>query len=206
MGQLGIIHEATLAITRLPAAAHSTYPINKSLIAPALGQLMAPAGFEITGDERLFWFTLFVPAEQTERAQGELARLEQRHSGTLRYAERYRYSISYRGRVAPLVYPLPCSFTATGAWGWLANTTPQAVRNLEAFDRDFMSITAANPKFRRYIQSELSSGPDIYEKCFGAEVYQQLRRLKAQLDPKWLLNRGSVFSYSEDGHFEHIGI
>src|SRR2546427_179189 len=114
MGQLGIFVEATLAI--VPLAGAAPYPQGVRLYAPQLVERHVPLEFASKGDERLFWFTLFVPDEQLAQAQAELLALEARHREALRFAERYCYPIRYRGRVAPLVYPEPRHFTATGAW------------------------------------------------------------------------------------------
>ena len=192
MGQLGIFVEATLAI--VPLAGAAPYPQGVRLYAPRLVERHVPLQFAPKGDERLFWFTLFVPDEQLAEAQSELLALEARHREALRFAERYCYPIRYRGRVAPLVYPEPRHFTATGAWGWLADAAAPSLERLYAFDRDFMALAQSRPLWRRYIQSELPSGRDAYERCLGAARYEELRRLKSELDPRSLLNRGSVFA------------
>jgi FAD/FMN-containing dehydrogenase len=188
MGQLGIVAEATLAVL-----GEAAYPAGKSGLVPRLAQQHVPLEYAPQGDERLFWFTLFVPDEQVEQAHRELRALEGRHGKALRYAERYTYPIRHRGRVAPLVYPQARGFTATGAWGWLADASEGSIARLLDFDRDFMALAQSRPDYRRYIQSELTRGPEVYERCFGAATYAELGRLKAELDPKGLLNRGSVF-------------
>jgi FAD/FMN-containing dehydrogenase len=190
MGQLGIIAEATLTIVSTPGAG---YPKNKTGMVPRLAQQHVPLEYAPQGDERLFWFTLFVPDEEVAEAHRELRALEQRHMRALRYAERYTYPIRHRGRVAPLVYPPGRAFSATGAWGWLADASEASVARLLEFDRDFMALAQSRPDWRRYVQSELARGPEVYERCFGAERYAELGRLKAELDPKGLFNRGSVF-------------
>jgi FAD/FMN-containing dehydrogenase len=192
MGQLGIFAEATLAIVPLEGAAQ--YPEGKALVAPRLAEQHVPLQFAPRGDERLFWFTLFVPDEELAVAQRELLALEARHGGALRFAERYCYPVRHRGMVAPLVYPEARPFTATGAWGWLGDASREAVEKLLAFDRGFMALAMSRPGYRRYIQSELPAGPQIYEQCFGPAIYAELRRIKSELDPGYLLNRGSVFA------------
>ena len=191
MGQLGIVAEATLAI--VPLAGPVSYLHGKALQAPRLVEQHVPLAYAPRGDERLFWFTLFVPHEALVEAHAELRALEQRHQRALRFAERYTYPIRYRGRVAPLVYPEPQTFTATGAWGWLADASPASLERLLAFDRDFMALAHSRPGWRRYVQSELAAGAEVYLRCFGAARYEDLRRLKSELDPESLLNRGSVF-------------
>jgi FAD/FMN-containing dehydrogenase len=188
MGQLGIVAEATLRIL-----GEREFPAGKSGMVPRLAPQHVPLAYAPQGDERLFWFTLFVPDAQVEEAHRELRALEARHGRALRYAERYTYAIRHRRRVAPLVYPQARGFSATGAWGWLADASESSVARLLDFDRDFMALAQSRPDWRRYVQSELARGPEVYERCFGAALYAELGRLKAELDPKGLFNRGSVF-------------
>lgn len=195
MGQLGIVAEATLKVISLNAAANTTdYPMGKTGILGRLAQQHVPLALAPKGDERLFWFTLFVPHEEVEDAHRELRALELRHAQALRFAERYTYPIRHRGRVAPLVYPPARAFTATGAWGWLADASELSLARLRDFDRDFMALAQSRPDWRRYVQSELARGPEVYERCFGAARYAELARLKGELDPRGLFNRGSVFA------------
>lgn len=196
MGQLGILLEARLAIVPLDGSGPTPpYPAGTALVAPPLAQARVPPEFSTEEDESLFWFTLFVPDEHLGQAHAELAELEHRHRQALRFQERYRYPIRHRGRVPPLIYPEARPITATGAWGWLRGKTSEGTQKLLAFDRDFMALAHSRPYYRRYVQSELPSGPDVYEQCFGAETYAGFRRLKSDLDPRGLLNRGSVFPF-----------
>lgn len=194
MGQLGVLVDARLSI--IPRDGGDTlppYPVGTSLQAPELVNPRIPPEFEASNNERLFWFTLFTPDGHLDEAQQALTALEQRHAAALRFQERYRYPIRPRGLVAPLVYPYGHSFTATGAWGWLADGSTQGITALTAFDRDFMALVEDAPHYRRYVQSELPSGPDIYRRCFGKAVYSEFRQHKADHDPRAILNRGSVF-------------
>jgi FAD/FMN-containing dehydrogenase len=194
MGQLGIFYDARLAIVPLDASGPPPdYPAGKTFTAPQLVEPRVPPEFSAEGDESLFWFTLFVPDEHLDEAQLELTELEKRHRAALRFQERYRYPIRQRGRVAPLVYPEARPFTATGAWGWLRDKSDAGTQRLFEFDRDFMALAESRPHYRRYVQSELPSGPGIYERCFGAETCASFRRLKSELDPRGLLTRGTVF-------------
>src|SRR5207247_4475562 len=103
------------------------------------------------------------------------------------------YPIRHRSMVAPLVYPEARPFTATGAWGWLSDASRQAVEKLLAFDRGFMALALSRPGYRRYIQSELPAGPQIYEQCFGRPLYEEFRRIKSELAPQNALNPGVTF-------------
>lgn len=194
MGQLGIFFDAKLAIVPLAAAGPPpAYPAGESFTAPQLAQPKVPPEFTTQDDESLFWFTLFVPDEHLDQAHADLTALEHRHRGALRFQERYRYPIRQRGRVAPLVHPEARAITATGAWGWLRDRSVAGTRKLLEFDADFMALAQSRPYYRRYVQSELPAGPEIYERCFGAQTYARFRQLKSALDPRGLLNRGTVF-------------
>jgi FAD/FMN-containing dehydrogenase len=194
MGQLGALYDATLAIVPLAGSGASEYPAGKRLVAPQLAPPKVPLEYATAENERLFWFTLFVPDEHLAQAHAALSALERRHRGALRFQQRYLYPIRQRGRVAPLVYPEARPFTATGAWGWLGDSSQHGVDRLLDFDQDFMSIAGSKPYYRRYAQSELPSGPETYQRCFGPETCAGFRRRKAELDPKSILNRGSVFA------------
>jgi FAD/FMN-containing dehydrogenase len=194
MGQLGVLLDAKLAIVPLPEAGAREYPAGKRLVAPQLAPPKVPPEYAVAENESLFWFTLFVPDEHLAEAHADLRALEHRHRGALRFQERYVYPIRQRGRVAPLIYPEARPFTATGAWGWLGDRSRAGVERLLEFDRDFMAVAAGKPYYRRYVQSELPAGPEIYERCFGQELYAGLRRRKSELDPNALFNRGAVFA------------
>ena len=194
MGQLGILIDAKLAIIPRDGSGAPPYPAGTSLLAPQLAAPKVPPEFATSGDERLFWFTLFTPDEFLDDAHRELIALERRHSATLRFQERYRYPIRQRGMTLPLVYPYARPFTATGAWGWLIDSSRLGIAGLQEFDREFMALAASKPHYRRYVQSELPSGPDIYRRCFGEKNYEALSRLKTELDPNRVLNRDTVFA------------
>lgn len=194
MGQLGVIVDARLAIiARDGSNTLPPYPAGTVLQAPELVNPPIPPEFETTNSERLFWFTLFTPDEHLDEAHQALSVLEKTHEATLRFQERYRYPIRPRGLIAPLVYPYGYPFTATGAWGWLIDGSTRGIAALTAFDRDFMALAESTPHYRRYVQSELPCGPDVYRRCFGESVYTALRQHKTDLDPGAILNRGSVF-------------
>lgn len=194
MGQLGVFIDAKLAIIPRDGSGVPSYPAGASLMAPQLVAPKVPPEFATEGEERLFWFTLFTPDEYLDDAHRELSALERRHNATLRFQQRYRYPILHRGMTAPLVYPYARPFTATGAWGWLIDGSPDGIAALHEFDREFMALAASKPHYRRYVQSELPSGPEIYRLCFGEQNYGALRNHKAELDPNSLLNRGTVFA------------
>src|SRR5205085_1881290 len=96
-------------------------------VPPRLDAPKIPVEFIVEGDDRLFWFTLFVPDDCMDDAHGKLTELEKRYSNVLRFQERYRYPISTGEVIAPLVYPFARKFTATGAWGWLTDNGPDRI-------------------------------------------------------------------------------
>lgn len=188
MGQLGVVMEARLAIT-----GSAPYPAGTAFSVPELAPPKIPAEYAVGEDESLFWFTLFVPDERLGEAHADLKALERRHSGALRFQERYNYPIRSRGLMPPLVYPEARAITATGAWGWLNDKSRTGDKRLLEFDADFLQLAESKAWFRRYVQSELARGPETYARCFGAQTYAGLRERKSELDPRSLLNRGSVF-------------
>jgi len=195
MGQLGIVLDATLAIVPMRPEASPPYPEGRALVAPLLAPPKIPPEYAAGADESLFWFTLFVPDERIDEAHGALSALERRHASALRFQERYRYPIALHRWLPPLLYPEARAITATGAWGWLRDKSASGTERLLEFDRDFMALAEGEPAFRRYVQSELPGGPGVYERCFGAQALAGLGRLKAELDPRLLFNRGSVFPF-----------
>lgn len=193
MGQLGVFVGAKLAIIPRPDVPPAPYPVGRTLVAPELAMPKVPPEFAAGDEESLFWFTLFVPDEALEPALRRLTELERAHGSALRFQERYRYPIRSRGLMPPLIYPQARPVTATGAWGWLSDQSAVGVEKLLEFDRRFGALAASEPHYRRYVQSELPAGPAVYERCFGPQAYGEFRRLKAELDPAALLNRGTVF-------------
>ncbi len=193
MGQLGVFVEAKLAIVAHAESPMARYPAGKRLSAPRLVGRAVPDGLPAGEDERLFWFTLFVPDEDLEQGLVDLATLERRHRGALQFAERYRYPIRPRGIAPPLLYPEARPFTATGAWGWLDDKGAAGVERLQELEHGFMALATRRAHYRRYLQSELPSGPGVYAGYFEPRIYAAFRALKSELDPKMLLDPGTVF-------------
>jgi FAD/FMN-containing dehydrogenase len=187
MGQLGVVVEASLRI--VPGVHEPAYPLGAAAEIPALDPQAAEPG----ADEQLFWFTLFVPEPDAADAHAALSALEHRH-GALRYSERYLYRVAHRGGSAPLVYPEPRAFVATGAWGWLREVSDAGAAHVQALDRDFMELALGRPGWRRYIQTEFSASPEAYRRCFDPSAWSRFVGLKRDLDPGELFNRGSVFA------------
>jgi hypothetical protein len=134
-----------------------------------------------------------VPPSRLDEARRRLDLLESRHAGTFSYRERYLYSISFRALAAPLVYPEASSFAATGSWGFHdAGAAGDGVAQIAAFERDFMQLVLTHG-FRRYIQTELACGPELYKRYFGQEVYTAFLRLKQSHDPGSIINPACVF-------------
>ena len=193
MGQLGVMTQAKIKIIARGNAQAPPYPLGTTIRAPLLGPLRIPPEFATSREERLFWFTLFTPDEFLDEAHRDLKALEHNYKSALRFQERYRYPIRPGGLQVPLVYPFNRSFTATGAWGWMQDTRPDSVSGLHSFDREFTLLATSKPHYRRYVQSELPCGPDIYHTCLGDETYHAFRGHKLAFDPDNLFNLGSVF-------------
>ena len=190
MGQLGIVAEAKLDVV--------THDPTRGRIAEPLGQKeTAPTGPARDEAGRLFWFTMFVPDAYLDEACRILDDLEKENLQTFHLRDRYTYRIAHHMVVAPLVWPEATSCYAVGSWGLLQDTSPDRMGRVLAFDADFMRAVHAKG-YRRYVQSEVPSGPHIYARCFGNETYATFRGLKAARDPYELLNRGWVFPATVD--------
>jgi FAD/FMN-containing dehydrogenase len=194
MGQLGIIVEAKLDILAYTTAkvTGGSEPFTMRGAGVLSHNRLSPSPMAPDEAGRLFWFTLFVPESNLDEARAQLDTLECRHTGTFAFRNRYVYFIAHRRLAAPLLWPHSTSYYAIGSWGILNDTTARGIENVLAFDADFMKIVFANG-YRRYVQSELPSGPDLYERYFGPAVYNRFRALKQVQDPRNLLNRGWVF-------------
>jgi FAD/FMN-containing dehydrogenase len=192
-GQLGIVVQAKLDVvtsTRVsPAAGSATLAVE----AETLGVPPRPRAPEATDEAgRLFWFTLFVPETSLDSARSQLDALELRHVGIFAFRARYQYFIPHRRVVAALLWPHPTPCYAVGSWGILNDTSLQGITQVLAFDSAFTELALING-YKRYIQSEAPSGPALYERYFGPEIYSHFRALKRALDPLDILNKGWVF-------------
>jgi FAD binding domain-containing protein len=191
MGQLGIIVEARLDTVAAPPIPE---PERVALLGRSLLENQPSHSAPPAPDEagRLFWFTLFVAESSLDEARVQLESLELKHLGTFAFRNRYTYFITHRLIVAPLVWPYSTPCYAVGSWGILKDVTSRDVERVLAFDADFTEMTLANG-YRRYVQSELPFGPDLYERYFGHDMFSRFRALKQAQDPLNLFNRGWVF-------------
>jgi FAD/FMN-containing dehydrogenase len=194
MGQLGIIVEAKLEITTT-GTIESLYPQGLTIPWDTILEeemLHGSGPPESARGRRLYWFTYFVPVERFNKALSDIMELQARHIDTFNYRNAYLYPIKHHRVVPPLVYPEATSFIAVGLWGLHEDKTLAGLRKLKAFDSEFARLALENG-YRRYIQSELSSGVELYEQYFGQDTYTRFHELKLRQDPKLLFNRGSVF-------------
>jgi FAD/FMN-containing dehydrogenase len=195
MGQLGVVLEVTLDVVSGEDNQDVAYPAGVCETDDAMYTAAAHVSGPPAEDRhrRLYWFTLFVNRGQLACAQDELSSLQARHATVFEYCEPYCYLIRHRGRVvAPLVYPVAEDFYATGRWGFHTDPSPTGMQRLMAFDTDFMQLVARR-RYRRYVQSELSSGPETYRQYFDQEVLARLEQHKRWADPGSLFNRGWMF-------------
>jgi FAD/FMN-containing dehydrogenase len=187
MGQLGIIVEAKLDIVPRSAAAPLTnfHPINAANPNRLEGVAHDDAG-------RLFWFTLFVLESKLATARTQLDSLEARYCNTFAFRKRYTYFIPHRRVVAPLLWPYRSAFYFVGSWGILENVGSTYIQRVMDFDADFTSLALANG-YRRYVQTEVPSGPALYKRYFGPKVYSLFNEWKRTQDPYNIINRRWVF-------------
>ena len=183
MGQLAIVAEAEI---RVLAAEIAHYPTGLTTTTPPPATTPSPV------HDSLFWFTLFIPPSERESARCGLKELQSRHSA-FRFLHQYEYFIRQPARVAPLIYPAYRDFLATGVWGACLLPSKSDIRAaVNGLEADFASFTQVRG-YHRYIQSETASGAAAHQRYFKPAIYRQFLLLKRWLDPRHLLNHGSVF-------------
>jgi FAD/FMN-containing dehydrogenase len=193
MGQLGIIVEAKLDIVPCEAASLAFAASGSALPAKTLSEQLSSGPEPPDEAGHLFWFTLFVSEADLDAARAQLDSLERRHPSAFAFRNRYNYFIKHRGIVAPLLWPDFTSFYALGSWGVLEDITARGIQAVLAFEADFMDMALAKG-YKRYVQSEVPCGPDLYERYFGPVVYSRFHALKQTQDPGNILNRNWVFA------------
>jgi FAD/FMN-containing dehydrogenase len=200
MGQLGIIVEAKLDVIPSESGVPSSYPKGVT-VAP---EIIRRRELSTDTDPRravrgklMYWLTVFVSRSQAPEAEHRMTTLENKYTDTIDFLERHICPINYRWVVAPLVYPHAERFVAVGTWGWYDRAAPGAVERVKALDDEFTWLALAR-KYYRYIQSELPSGPKVYELHWGRRTYAELRELKTRHDPDAILNPGWVFPVGTD--------
>lgn len=188
MGQLGIVAGATLNTVIRPAGGHSP------LSADVEGDTSIPKS-PLPPDEagKLFWFTLLVKQSDFDRALTDLTTLEARFADDFYFRGRYTYRIKYSMPPSPLVWPLSEPCIAVGTWGIPADPAAVAFRKVQAFDAAFTKLVLTKG-YRRYLQTEVLSGPEAYKLHFGDKLYSRFGELKKSQDPCGIFNHGSVFS------------
>lgn len=134
----------------------------------------------------LLWFTVLVDVDRAPEAEAHLVGLQKQFEGQLKMLRPYRYAFKKRGAPPHLFYGRTQPFVALGIW---AKTSDLDVGM--ALDTAFSELCERHG-YRRCIQTELTRGPEAYERYFG-DKWHALRALKQRLDPQALFNRGSVF-------------
>jgi FAD/FMN-containing dehydrogenase len=199
MGQLGIVADVTLDIIPLTVDASPPYPhdltIPLHLIRKAQA-LQQPGTTPTNQRDRLYWWTLFLTEDQLPDARAELAAVEARYADCLTYRERYQYLIRHLEIPAPLIFPHTSSFFAAGSWNSFPTVLPEHIARINSFEVDFMNLVL-NRGYHRYIQTEIPLGPEVYTQYFAPDVLQAFQELKRHYDPGSILNRGSVFGFTD---------
>jgi hypothetical protein len=194
MGQLGIIVEAKLDVLSNgdSNAIHAQYPMNL-VVSPREVEKLDRIDLPIEeGRQRVVWFTLFIPPDKEDIASAHLIGLEGQFNAALRFEPRSKYPIKFRSFNPPLIYPKHESFLAIGIWGYPREGQDDVEGQLYKMENAFLQL-AINNGYQRYIQTELAKGQEIYERYFDKRIFDAFRALKEKLDPKFILNRDSVF-------------
>ncbi|HLB41334.1 MAG TPA: FAD-binding oxidoreductase [Gammaproteobacteria bacterium] len=190
MGQLGIITEAELEVIPLDLLNPIT-SFTTSLLPENFATTVNMNSYNKKQNDPLYWFNLFVTADQLAQAKHRLQQLQNRYPDALSYIPLYQWQVSYIDLMPPLVFNQHRSFIAIGIWGKKGNrmhSQDQFNKLSEAF-----SQLVNETHYRRYIQSESSSSPKLYKQYFDTKTYSEFRKIKLSLDPKLLFNQNSFF-------------
>jgi FAD/FMN-containing dehydrogenase len=178
MGQLGVAFELKLSIL---SHGKSAQPY--------------PAGLNGTIEtsqakwEPILWYTLFVPEPEGTDARRKIIAIGARYRHAWRGRWPYSYPIRFREFNPPLVHPVQESLLAVGIWG----TPHESGYDREAIagiETEVDQLAAANPRYRRYIQSELTPEGYDYQRYFGPAVYAGFTTIKRAMDPLGLMVPG----------------
>jgi hypothetical protein len=101
----------------------------------------------------------------------------------------YAYSIRFREFNPPLIHPLQESLRAVGVWG-TPHDNGYDREAIAAIEMEVDQVTAANPRYRRYVQSELTPEGYDYKRYFGHAVYSGFATIKKAMDPMGLMVPG----------------
>ena len=183
MGQLGFITEVKMKI--LAASPSKSYNLFSEGIIPR----------SIPPNEKYCWFTLFASLKNEAAAQEQLLAFAERWQNVWLPKENYRYLIAYRDFNPPLLFPDQETFIGIGIWGRPKEDKDSFdLHLLKKMDADFHEVVLSEKGFRRYIQTEFVPRDLNYRRYFGREIYNHFFKLKRELDPHMLFNRGTVFA------------
>jgi hypothetical protein len=186
MGQLGVVVEVELDVVAADeqrSSAKDPYEARKRIHLPAAQQVASPSG------PRRVWFTLLLSPDEVETARGDLAALQERFGGALQMLQPYTYVFKESAQAPPLFFGRSGPLTAVGIWAEAADAKVATLLD-QAFEQ-----LCARRGYRRYIQTELTRGADAYRRYFGERTYAAFLQVKRRLDPEFLFNRDTVFSY-----------
>jgi FAD/FMN-containing dehydrogenase len=178
MGQLGIAFELKIRILPHVQSAQP-YPGGRNGLIKKSESRWEP----------ILWYTLFVPESEGTDARRKIIEIGARYRHAWRGRWPYSYSIRFREFNPPLIHPLQESLTAVGIWG-----TPHGGgydrEAIIAIEMEVDQLAAANPQYRRYIQSELTPEGYDYERYFGPAVYSGFATIKKAMDPMGVMVPG----------------
>lgn len=189
MGQLGIITETVLNL--LP---NESLPLNYPLGKTVTIDYPTTNGTYWTkpdADKSIFWFNLFATPQQYSQALSDLNALEKNYPHALNYRPIYIWKIAYISITPPLVYDKQSDFYAIGIWG-NKSSFPDSLVQLNNLEKNFDALVFKK-NYRRYIQTEISSSPALYQRYYSKTTYAEFYKIKSTLDPKFLFNQRSFF-------------
>ncbi len=199
MGVLGAVLEAKLVIVPNDPTVSAPYPMGEAGAVPKVNATSVPVyQWGNQADPLSYWVTLLVPTRvdpacvaPTYEAMVELDALRRQHARALEYLPVFRYNMSYRGLVAPLVFPFAEDFAALFLWGKGNATSEEGRLAIAALESDFIRLVRERG-YHRYHQTELVGDEMDFPAYYGPEIWGRLVELKRRYDPRTVFNRGAL--------------
>lgn len=183
MGQLMFVSEITLSLPSPHSVELSDSSPNRE------GRILSTRH----NWEDSYPITLFVEAGEEERAKMVLESLQALHREAWGPCGFYTYPLRFSRFNPPLLSPHQSDLMAVGMVALPPSEGRFDFDALKKVEIQLDALLQRKPRWRRYIQLELSFSRRHWSEIFGLETYRQFSQFKRELDPGCRLNPGVVF-------------
>ncbi len=211
-GQFGLILEAelklisnTTAPLALPTGQSGDIPLQNETD-PLETNGLAPG----TGMSWIYWFSYLVPLDREAEAWDFVDEWAKRHREILRPSGGwvgpvhdgapigFRYLVRHKRFTPPLLYPDPGDFLLMGVMACCEGIgLDQQEEKLKAAEVEFVEQAQARG-WSLYAQAENLTRSLNYHDYLGPDRYGYFQKLKAEFDPKGLINPGEIFDQESE--------